>query len=264
MRPASICALALASLLAGCQTRGNAGDFGDDGDEGDEGSPPDLPQPDCDPRDDGDGGCPDGTKCGYVEDPELGPTNRCVALVGELGLGDACEELGDSDDCGSGMICWGTDADGIGGVCVEFCDEGLLCSEETARCSVANDGALPLCLPACDPFVQDCASGWGCYPDLSDRWVCDRDRSGTLGQHGEPCECLNCCDPGLVCRPGPMVDAEGCGGEDGADHCCTPICTLDEGQPVEGVCPSEAERCERFYPSGVVVLGLEDLGLCER
>jgi hypothetical protein len=244
-----------------CSTPLNTGDFGDDAGT-DEGNPPDLPQSECDPRGDGGGGCPEGHKCSYVEDPE--PSNRCVELLGELEPGAACAKIGDSDACGPGQICWATDADGSGGVCVEFCNQALACAAEQMRCSVANDGLLPLCLPACNPLDPDCAAGWGCYPDRSDRWVCDRDRSGELGAHGDPCTCINCCDPGLICWPGPLVDSDGCGGVDGAPNCCTLVCELDGGQPVEGVCPSEAERCERFYPAGVVILGLEDVGVCER
>jgi len=245
--------LGLFALLA-CSSSGSAGEFEDDAGQ-DEAAPPDLPQPLCDPRHADD--CPSGQKCSYVVDEELGPTNRCVELLGDKLEGESCQRVGESDDCGPHRICWATEADGSAGICVEFCDLALTCVDERTICSVASGGLLPLCLRACDPLVQDCFGGWGCYPDPDQRWVCDVDRSGELGEHGDPCECINCCDPGLACLAGAMVDAEGCGGE-GAAGCCGAICALDEPP----TCPSEAEDCEPFYEDNAVMIGLEDVGLC--
>jgi hypothetical protein len=248
--------MVLASLaVLGCHTSGSAGEFDDDAGI-DEGDPPDLPQPQCDPRRVDD--CPSGQKCSYVVDAELGPTNRCVDLLGEKIQGDSCELIGDSDDCAAHRICWATDPDGHG-ICIDFCDAALTCESDAMICSVASDGLLPLCLPRCDPLAQDCFLGWGCYPDPGQRWVCDVNRSGATGVHGDPCECLNCCDPGLVCVSGSNVDAEGCGGEDGAVGCCAQICELEQ----ELMCPSEAEQCEAFYDPDAVMEGFENLGICQ-
>ena len=125
-------------------------------------------------------------------------------------------------------------------------------------CSVASEGLLPLCLPGCDPLVQDCYAGWGCYPDPGRRWVCDVDRSAELGAHGDPCACLNCCDPGLACLSGAIVDADGCGGEEGAAGCCGAICDLEQ----TSTCPGAAEQCEPFYEDDAVMMGFEQVGLC--
>lgn len=241
------------ALLA-CSVSGSAGEFEDDAGQ-DQAMPPDLPEPECDPRRFDD--CPSGQKCSYVDDA-LGPTNRCVALLGDKLEGQSCERIGDSDDCAAHRICWATDADGNAGICVGFCDVGLSCEVDDAVCSVANDDLLPLCLPSCDPLAQDCYGGWGCYPDPDQRWVCDVDRSGELGGHGDPCACINCCDPGLACLSGAIVDAEGCGGEDGAAGCCGTICALDE----EAMCPTELEDCEGFYDPGAVMMGFEKVGVC--
>lgn len=245
----------LAALaLLGCSSSVGAGDFEDDAGH-DEGLPPDLPKPQCDPRREDD--CPAGQKCSYVEEGEHGPTNRCVALHGDKLEGESCQRIGDSDDCGAHRICWATEADGSAGICVGFCNVKLSCELDGVVCSVSNGGLLPLCLRPCHPLVQDCYGGWGCYPDPGQRWVCDVDRSGDLGGHGDPCECINCCDPGFACLFGAVVDAEGCG-PDGSAGCCGEICAL--GQDSE--CPSEAERCRPFYAANALMMGYENVGLC--
>ena len=171
--------------------------------------PPDLPQSECDPRREDE--CPIGFKCSYLSEGAFGPTNRCVELRGEGLEGDTCTQLGDSDSCASHLVCWGTDAEGEWGRCVSFCSTALQCAGPEDICAVSNTGLLFLCLRACDPMVQDCGKNWGCYPDDNHRWSCDRDHSGELGQHADPCACLNCCDPGLVCKAGALVDGELCG-----------------------------------------------------
>lgn len=250
--------LAVLAVL-GCRTSSSAGEFEDDAGL-DEAAPPDLLKSECDPR--MIESCPSGQKCSYVVDAELGPTNRCVDLLGDKLEGDSCTQIGDSDDCAAQRICWATEADGSAGVCVAFCDHHLQCESEDDVCTVANAGLLSLCLPRCDPLAQDCAEGWGCYPDPNQRWACDRDHSGDEGIHGDPCECINCCDPGFACMSGAIIDVEGCGGEDGAAGCCAEICELDEGQPVEGLCPSELERCEPFYDPNAMMQGFEQVGIC--
>lgn len=248
----------------GCTGTGATGGFEDSAGE-DSAAPPDLFQPQCDPRRIND--CPTGQKCSYLVDPSFGPTNRCVELLGDGLEGESCERIGDSDDCGPHRICWATEADGSGGVCVEFCTSALTCTGNVNNiCSVANDGFLPLCLPRCNPLVPDCAEGWGCYPDSSRRWVCDRDQSGAQGAHGDPCACLNCCDPGLACLPGPLVDAEGCSLEE-SEGCCGLICAVDQAAelpPEESVCPTQAERCVAMYSSTAFPAGYENVGLCQR
>jgi hypothetical protein len=254
-------ALGLVSLAAtlGCRGSLEPGGFEDDLDSGDA-APPDLPQSECDPwRFDG---CEDGFKCSYVVDPELGPLNRCVALLGDALAGEPCETIGESDDCANHHLCWATDADGQAGECVSFCSGAGTCEDPLDTCSVSNDDLLPLCLPKCDPLVQDCSAGWGCYADDYKRWACDLDRSGDGGAHGQPCDCLNCCDPGLLCLPGVLVDAEGCGPE-GAVGCCAQVCMLQEDvPPVEGACPGELEQCEPFYSSDSILMGYDDVGVC--
>lgn len=250
---------AMAVTLGGCRSSTEPGGFEDDLDTG-EATPPDLLQSECDPRREGD--CEDGFKCSHVVDPELGPSNRCVALLGDGLAGDPCEQIGESDDCADHHLCWATDVDGLAGVCVSFCSSTLTCDSPLDTCSVSNQDLLSLCLPKCDPIAQDCAPDWACYPDDYQRWACDRDRSGDGGAHGQACTCLNCCDPGLICLSGALVDAEGCGSE-GAAGCCAQLCALEDGVPVaESPCPTEIERCEPFHDSSATPLGYEHIGIC--
>ena len=247
--------------LAACSRIESQGEFGDEGTDEGEALPPDLLQSECDPRQSNE--CEPGQKCGYVVDPEHGPTNRCVELLGEGVDGDPCQKIGDSDDCANEYICWATDAEGLDGVCVHFCNPALLCDLPGQICSVSNGATLPLCLPRCNPLIQDCEPGWGCYADPGGRWACDRDQSGPSGAHGDACACLNCCDPGLICRSGARVEAEGCG-EGGAAGCCAELCQVQDPPPLEPQCPTELESCEPFYEPDATMADLEDVGVCER
>ena len=262
-------ALALAGSAAGCRVEFNGGGFEEESAGEDPGEPPDLPKPECDVRRNDQ--CEAGFKCSYVEaeGPELG-TNRCVPVLGEGLVGEDCELIEDSDTCAAQHVCWGADKDGLGGHCVSYCSVGLDCDAPEEVCSVSNYDTLFLCLQRCDPVLQDCAlPGWGCYPDSNDRWSCDRDRSDESGAHGEPCFCLNCCDPGLVCRPGTQVDSEECGSivEEGvspAEGCCAAVCDVEDEQTLpEEQCPTEAERCRDYYRSDSVLMGYEHVGICK-
>lgn len=268
-RLAAALVLAVGLLGLGCDADGPpSGGFEDDAtDDGDGPLLPDLPQPTCDPRDLDQ--CEDGFKCSYVDDPDTGPTNRCVPILGDGGIDEPCGQVDDSDTCGAGLICWGTTDDGDEGICTAFCSTALTCVDEGDVCSVSTDDLLPLCLRRCDPLANtpQCPAEWGCYVDADKRWGCDRDRSGELGAHGDPCECLNCCDPGLVCHPGVLVDAEGCG-PGASPGCCAAVCSVDDeaggsGEWGEITCPTELERCEPLYTGNTTLEGYEHVGLCE-
>ena len=260
---AALGALGLLGLgsLACSTTTTSPGGFEDDLGEDTGPVPPDLPESECDPR--RPDGCDEGQKCSHVDDTELGSLNRCVAIHGEGLAGEACEHVGDSDTCANHHICWATDAEGQG-VCKEFCSPALDCEDDDDLCSVSNAGTLSLCLRRCDPLaaISTCPRYWGCYPDDYLRWACDRDQSGEAGGHGSGCACINCCDPGFICLPGALVDAEGCGDED-TPGCCGAVCEVGEGLPVEGVCPVPTETCSQFYPGGEAPLGYDHVGVCE-
>jgi hypothetical protein len=254
----------LALVVAwGCRDARSLGNFEDDAEDSG-GAPPDLLQPECLPRSTGFvGGCATDEKCGYVVDPEFGPTGRCVPLLGESSTGEPCTVVGESDTCSEGALCWAIDPETGEGVCTDYCTAFLTCDNEAKACVVAEDGLLALCLDPCLPTEPDaCPPGWGCYDSPAGRWGCDRDYSGDGGGHGSLCECVNCCDPGLVCEPAGLVDAPECVVE-GAIGCCAEVCELvAEGEP-EPICPGEGESCRAYYVDQVLE-GYERVGVCRR
>lgn len=100
-------------------------------------------------------GCRSGEKCAIDElEPECQP-------AGDKGFGQACTVAGDgSDDCAAGGHC-------SAGICAEICTEtpdscgdGFFCDYRPFPYSAR----LGLCVPRCDPVVQDClAAGDACY-----------------------------------------------------------------------------------------------------
>ena len=169
---------------------------------------------------------------------------RCSVVDDEpSALGEACtvEETAASglDSCDAGLMCWHLGADALDGECVEFCsdDEAGACSQTDHTCVIANDGALPLCLASCDPLMQDCGEGFGCYPSPAwDNFVCQRldasyvacPEGGTQVADdalpdctpGEPC-CATFCDLSAKapCGPGTQCVALGVEAHDDVGVC---------------------------------------------
>lgn len=203
--------------------------------------------------------CPEGEKCTFYRDEaNPGGANKCVPIMGNAQPGDPCMALdNDSDTCDLGTLCWGTEPDNATGSCIELCDTEEQCSTGDP-CTITNGGTLPMCLPVCDPLAPVCPLGWACYDDweFSDYWFCDRDKSERLGQHGDPCETINGCDPGLICAVADVVDSDTCIAS-GASGCCTPICDITD--PI--VCPGPGEDCISYY-QGPPPPQFEDVGLC--
>jgi hypothetical protein len=147
-----------------------------------------------------------------------------------------------------------TDDEGLGGACVEFCNAMMTCDNGGA-CAVYNDGSLPICLITCDPLVQDCPMGQGCYASAtSNDFVCFK-YSGMNGEGapGDPCNYLNQCQPGTACLAPEAV--EGCGAQSG---CCSPFCDLSDADPNANCNPTEV--CEAWFadpPPDYV-----DVGVC--
>lgn len=204
--------------------------------------------------------CPDGEKCTAVSPMEGQPwgVNECVPVAGGKQLGDACDVMGGKytglDDCDVGYICLLTDDDGKGGTCVEFCDVNMTCPKSGAMCVVYNDGSLPICLANCDPLLQDCAAGQGCYPSGGDSFVCFKTSVGPgEGGQGFGCSYTNQCQPGLMCVAAASVT--GCLDQSG---CCSPFCPIKEGN---GPCQM-GEECVAYFEMGMAPPGYEDLGVC--
>ncbi|MCA9706983.1 MAG: hypothetical protein KDK70_14110 [Myxococcales bacterium] len=202
----------------------------------------------CDPYEQD---CPRGEKCtSYVATPgqETVDSTKCVPIIGEDLWGEPCERMADNDTCAPGYFCM-TDVSGHTGTgtCLEYCSPEVPC-ENGGDCFPFNDGALPLCEVTCDPLLQDCPVGQGCYAAF-DGFLCAQPGAPEgLGNDGDPCSTVQSCNPGLICRTG----TAGCP-MDGA--CCTPICELgvdDCSDPAEDCVPALEDP-----PPGLV-----DVGYC--
>ena len=186
--------------------------------------------------------CPEGQKCaGYFGSQSWAV--KCVDVTGTDQPGDACTTEGtDSgiDSCIAGARCWFLDMEGVG-TCVALCTgtpEAPVC-EAAEFCMVANDGVLNLCLPVCDPLLQDCPTEiLACYP-IEGSFGCVPDASGDEGQANDPCEYINVCDEGLMCGDAASVGA-GC--EPPATGCCTPFCEYPGGP-----CPNPDQQCMQYF-----------------
>lgn len=220
----------------------------------DEGSPfivaPDggSPNIECDLWEDD---CPRGEKCMPWSHDGSGSWNatKCTPLAEDPNApGEPCTVVDNGvsgiDDCEARAMCWNVDPDTNMGECVAFCsgsEANPTCESECESCSISGDGVLMLCLPGCDPLVQDCGEGQACYP-TSDTFACVPDAGGDAGALGDPCEFLNVCDPGLLCGSPDWIP--GCRGA----SCCTLICDVLAEDP----CPAllAGTECMPWYEEG--------------
>jgi hypothetical protein len=229
------------------------------------------------------GGCPDGggvnIECDvWAQDCPIGEkcmpwandggfewnATRCTEIASRPdAVGDACTVEGSGvsgfDSCEAGAMCWDVDPTNEG-TCVEFCSgsgDSPLCSDPSTRCTVMNEGVLILCLPVCDPLMQDCVAGQGCYP-FTDGFVCLPDGSGRSGAFGDPCIESDACDPGLFCAPTEAVpecvDASGC---------CSELCDVGVDEPdLQCTGQPQGQSCVPWFADGEAPPGLEDVGSC--
>lgn len=213
----------------------------------------------CDPRVQD---CPEGQKCTAVApaDGEPWGINTCVEATGDGAVGDPCDvqdgKYTGIDNCATGLICLLTDDEGKGGICVEFCDTSDACPQTpTAHCVVYNDGSLPICLPSCDPIVQDCPEGQGCYHSAGDLFVCFKESAmAGEGATGDECQYINQCQKGGYCAP--TASVANCPPD--STGCCTPFCSISGGNAPCQV----GEECAPFFEMGTAPPAYEDVGVC--
>ena len=232
----------------------------------------DTPSPydgegDCDPYAQD---CDAGERCVPWANDGGGSWNatRCSPLDDDPdGLGDACTVEGSGvsgvDSCDIGLMCLGVDPETNIGTCSELCGCGPdepTCSGGGTICSITNGGALPICLPACDPLGYDgtediCEDGQVCVP-VGAWFLCAPDGSGDDGAAGDDCSSLNGCDPGLMCVASALIP--GCGGL--AAGCCTEFCDTGEG---DSGCSNNQTECVAFFEAGQEPEEChEDTGVC--
>jgi hypothetical protein len=189
---------------------------------------------------------------------------RCSPLDPNPGqIGDPCTVEGSGvsgiDNCDIASMCWDVDPETNMGTCDAFCsgsEANPVCEDPATSCVNANNGTLILCLPSCDPLLQDCPEGQACY-NVNDTFACAPDASGETGVFGDACEFLNVCDPGLFCANPEAVPDCASGG------CCSPFCDFSDPE-ASAACPGAAggQECVAWYEEGQAPPGLEDVGAC--
>jgi hypothetical protein len=211
--------------------------------------------------------CPAGEKCmPYASGTSSWDATRCSAVDAMPNeVGDPCTVVGSDssgqDDCVVGAMCFAVDPESNEGVCFAMCqgsEASATCNSPEHVCSISNDGVLALCLPSCNPLLQDCPSGGvalGCYPvDGIQSFVCWPDYSFDQGGFGDPCEYFNYCDVGLFC--GIPEALPGCA----ASSCCNEYCDVTGGTPCSGA--ADGQECIAWADPGQAPPGLEDVGYC--
>jgi hypothetical protein len=203
--------------------------------------------------------CPEGEKC-MPWSNDGGPTwntTRCSPVADDPGqVYEPCTAEGSGvsgvDDCDVGLMCWNVD-DELQGYCMPLCGGSPsepVCPDEF-QCSLTGNGSLALCLPTCDPLVQDCPAGEECVP-YSDGFVCATDLDDAAP--GEACEYVNACAPEAAC-----VDAQDVPGCTSAS-CCTSFCNLESADP-DAVCLL-GQACQSWWEAGAAPPGYEHVGIC--
>jgi hypothetical protein len=193
---------------------------------------------------------------------------KCVPIdPNPAGVGDPCVVEGSPvsgiDNCDATTMCFAVHPQTQLGTCVAFCqgtENNPICEDPSTSCLITNDGVIALCLPACDPLLQDCADAQGCYPgDDKGEFVCTPDFSGEGGADGDVCTGPGpwFCDPGLACIATELLVDCAAGPFDAG--CCSPLCDIT--LPPAGQCDTmSGETCvewnTRLGPPAFVPVGV--------
>lgn len=209
--------------------------------------------------------CPDGQKCAAWDSSNGGAwdSTKCVDVMGTGQHGDPCTAEGGGsgvDDCAKGVMCWDLNEEGVG-TCIELCTgspEDPMCDPPGTTCVIGNDGVLNVCLPQCDPLLQDCPDGDLCIGE-GEGFVCAWDASDGMAPAGTPCEFINVCNPGLFCASSQFYPDPNCVDSLG---CCTQFCDLQNGNAdCAGLLDGMAE-CVAWFEMGMAPPQFENVGGC--
>ncbi len=210
--------------------------------------------------------CPLGSKCmPWNNRGEVGwNATKCAPLAPfPAGIGEVCTVEGGPfsgiDSCGLGEMCWDVDPETLEGRCVANCagsEAAPQCSDATTQCLIGYDGTLHVCIPVCDPLLQDCAPWASCLP-VGDAFFCVPDASGAGGQYAEPCLRFDDCDRGLFCAE--VEGVPGCMGT----GCCAEFCDLAAPDP-NALCSGAGDgaQCLPWFPDDEAPIGWENVGAC--
>jgi hypothetical protein len=200
--------------------------------------------------------CPVGEKC--VPHSSTGEDTwdavKCVPIMGDQASGEPCTYSGaveSLDDCDGANWCWEVDENG-NGICHPFCTgspEMAECPPITA-CTYSVIDVVNVCVATCDPVLQACDEGEGCY------WTGAYFTCVMLGDipTGEPCSIVNDCAEGNICMPSEFLpECEG-------SSCCSTFCDLELGDSQCAAQPGTA--CLPFFEGARVPPEYEHVGVC--
>jgi hypothetical protein len=202
--------------------------------------------------------CPRDTKCAPWDSSGNGEWTgtKCTPVGGPGVAGDLCTVEGNPmsgvDDCALGFLCFDVDAENHG-TCVPLCTgtEDMPQCPGGLACMAIDEGVLYLCMPGCEPLVQDCPEGELCLP-IDETFLCAPDASGDAGAVNDPCGAADACDEGLICL---ASDAASSACDPQFTGCCQPYCQLPDGP-----CPNPDQVCKPVYETNPP--GHEDVGHC--
>ncbi len=174
--------------------------------------------------------CPDDQKCMPFSDDGGDAWNAltCVEVTGQGLHGDPCTvkitSVSGLDNCALHHMCLGN-PDTLMGQCISFCDgspEEPSCGPPNTSCIITNEGVLNICLPSCDPLLQNCPENHGCYP-VNDTYTCvPSGASENSGLESDPCGFINNCQSGFACtQTEKLINCM-------SAMCCAPFCDLTE------------------------------------
>lgn len=184
---------------------------------------------------------------------------RCVPTVSNpVAVGDVCVVDGDRssgiDNCSPSAMCFDVVGDAQEGRCVAYCEgtpAAPVCEDPDTTCVIGNEDSISVCLPTCQPLLEDCPTGLTCVGDF------DNTDPGSfcLGPETPYTTAggvrLSACGMGRVAVAPQHIDS--CEGD---APCCTQWCDLS----LPDTC-GEGLTCRPFYEEGQV-LGMHDEGLC--
>jgi len=209
--------------------------------------------------------CPEGEKC--MPYASMGGTwdgTRCSPITGEGQSGDECTVEGNGasglDSCDIGSMCWDVNPEDNTGTCISLCTGDAtnpICENPDNTCVQANGGALNICLPTCQPLLQDCAEGQACYP-VDDGFTCAPNANPDALPY-DACEFLNVCPSAHFCANPEIVPPGLC--DAGAMGCCSPFCDLS-GDTDTCLDDSDTWECQPWFEEGQAPPAFTDVGLC--
>jgi hypothetical protein len=200
--------------------------------------------------------CPEGEKCvPYATSGNSWDALKCVPIMGDQAPGEPCMYDGpfeSTDDCDGTSWCLDSRGEGVG-VCHAFCS-GTPDTPECppmSQCSISGAGVVNICLPSCDPIIQDCPEGAACFWSNIDFTCIVTTQDIPLG---DPCGFVNDCAEGNMCTTADVLPA--CI----AAACCANFCDLGLGDMQCAVTPGTV--CVPFFEQGMAPPWYEHVGLC--